>query len=854
MVEGPVSKRRYSRRAVRRALLIGAGAVVGLLILAGVWQLLGSSQEAKRQSDAQDLQTRAKELAGTVGETFSGIRKELSALAGESDVVALFEQGDAIELAGEAHEFKDRFPAALILRFLLPGTYTLDNSSEPPLSYACLDVLKKAENTGETIGAEVHLFAGPNRHIVMVEHVRNQGDELIGLVHLSLDTGLFERAVGGLELAQAYVELRQSSDGQNLVLAAHGNESFKDDSPVIVSVPDTRWNLAYWSGSKMISESGTAGTGGGLILPGVIVVILVLGVGTVVYRRYKSEKRVQEPVGESESVVYAGAVKNIMDGAHPGMADLVPDLPGGGKSGEAQARPSEALSGSDDITRIMTKEEPEKQRAGTGEAPQEPKPSECETADIPPASEEVVQEEGTVDIDPGIFRAYDIRGIVGKNLTPEVVTLIGRSIGSEAQVLGEQTLVVGRDGRKSGPELLEALIRGLRGAGCNVIDIGEVPTPVLYYATHTLDANSGVMLTGSHNGPEYNGLKIVLGGDTLSEEAIRKIHQRIVDRDLAEGKGSLDTAEVTADYIRRISEDIPVALGSSYKLVVDCGNGVAGAVAPQLYRALGHDVIELYCEVDGSFPNHHPDPSQPENMQALVDKVREEGADLGFAFDGDGDRLGVVDGGGNIIWPDRQLMALAGDVLSRNPGAPIIFDVKCSRHLKGIIEAAGGKPVMWKTGHSLIKGKMKEIDAPLAGEMSGHIFFKERWYGFDDALYTGARLLEVLVNNKADPAEFFAGIPEGVSTPELRLELPEVRHREVMQALEEKMDFGDAEVIKVDGLRVEFRDGWGLIRPSNTSPYLVLRFEADDEEALERIKAAFRDLIGSIDPDLNTPF
>jgi len=311
---------------------------------------------------------------------------------------------------------------------------------------------------------------------------------------------------------------------------------------------------------------------------------------------------------------------------------------------------------------------------------------------------------------------------------------------------------------------------------------------------------------------------------------------------------------VTADYIRCISEDIPVALGSSCKLVVDCGNGVAGAVAPQLYRALGHDVIELYCEVDGSFPNHHPDPSQPENMRALAAKVREEGADLGFAFDGDGDRLGVVDGAGDIIWPDRQLMALARDVLSRNAGATIIFDVKCSRYLKGIIEAAGGKPLMWKTGHSLIKGKMKEIGAPLAGEMSGHVFFKERWYGFDDALYTGARLLEVLVNSGAKPAGFFAEIPEGVSTPELRIELAEDRHAAVMQALEEKMDFGDAEVIIVDGLRVEFPDGWGLVRPSNTSPYLVLRFEADNGQALERIKGVFRELIVSVDPDLKIPF
>ncbi len=459
-----------------------------------------------------------------------------------------------------------------------------------------------------------------------------------------------------------------------------------------------------------------------------------------------------------------------------------------------------------------------------------------------------------VEVDAGIFRAYDIRGVVGKTLTPAVASQIGRAIGSEAQAAGEQTVIVGRDGRRSSPELAGSVIEGLRNSGCNVIDIGEAPTPVLYFAACTLEANSGVMVTGSHNGPEYNGLKIVIKGETLSEAALKTIHKRITDGDLAEGRGGLESAEVIPDYIRRISEDIPVALGGAYKLVVDCGNGVAGIVAPQLFRALGHDVVELYCEVDGDFPNHHPDPSQPENMQALIDKVQAEGADMGFAFDGDGDRLGVVDGNGNIIWPDRQLIALARDVLGRNPGAEIIFDVKCSRHLKRIIEESGGKPLMWKTGHSLIKAKMKEVGAPLAGEMSGHIFFKERWYGFDDAMYTAARLLEVLVNAKAEPAGFFADIPEGVSTPELRLDLPENQHGDIMQKLEDAMAFDDAEVIKVDGLRVEFADGWGLVRPSNTSPCLVLRFEADDEQALARIQDAFRDLIQSINPDLKPPF
>ena len=400
----------------------------------------------------------------------------------------------------------------------------------------------------------------------------------------------------------------------------------------------------------------------------------------------------------------------------------------------------------------------------------------------------------------------------------------------------------------------DALIEGLRASGRDVIDIGVVPTPVLYFATHHLDTNSGVMLTGSHNAPEYNGLKIVLDGETLSGDAIKKIRDRITNEDLSEGQGSLQVADISADYLRRITDDIPVALGGAFKMVVDCGNGVAGQLAPQLYRAMGHDVVELFCDIDGTFPNHQPDPSQPENMQPLIDRVKEEGADLGFAFDGDGDRLGIVDGEGNIIWPDRQMMLFAKDVLSRNQGASIIFDVKCSRYLKAIIEASGGKPLMWKTGHSLIKAKMKEVGAPLAGEMSGHIFFKERWYGFDDALYAGARALEILTNSKDSPTDTFAVLPDGISTPELRIPLAEKHHAKAMDVMKKKMTFEGAEITDIDGIRVDFSDGWGLVRPSNTSPFLIARFEAESKEALERIKTEFRDLLHSVSADLKLPF
>ncbi len=471
---------------------------------------------------------------------------------------------------------------------------------------------------------------------------------------------------------------------------------------------------------------------------------------------------------------------------------------------------------------------------------------------VPEAAEH--NEPTPVSVPADIFRAYDIRGVVGEGLTVDGVYEIGRAIGSEAYDRAQQCLVVARDGRDSSPELSEALIKGLRDVGRDVIDIGLAPTPVLYFATHHLDTQSGVMITGSHNPGEYNGLKIVLDGEALSGEAVAAIRARIAAGDYTGGAGTVQNTEMVSDYIRRIGEEIPVALGNTYKIVVDCGNGVAGVVAPQLLRALGHDVVELYCEVDGSFPNHHPDPSQPENLADLIELVNRENADFGLAFDGDGDRLGVVDSAGNIIWPDRQMILFVKDVLSRNVGAEIIFDVKCSRHLAQAIGQGGGKPVMWRTGHSLIKSKMKEINSPLAGEMSGHIFFKERWYGFDDALYAAARLVEILLNDGRPPVEVFTELPISASTPELRINMEEDKHATFMEQLIDGASFEGGELNTIDGVRVDFPDSWGLIRPSNTTPCLVLRFEGDDEVALKCVQEKFRTVLLEQDPGLDLPF
>lgn len=451
-----------------------------------------------------------------------------------------------------------------------------------------------------------------------------------------------------------------------------------------------------------------------------------------------------------------------------------------------------------------------------------------------------------------IFKAYDIRGIVDDTLTVDITKKIGQAVGSEVIKNGGKSIVIGRDGRLSGPMLSEALADGLRASGVDVIDVGVAPSPVVYYSSYSKGIPSCIAITGSHNPPDYNGFKMVVEGTTLSAERIQDLKRRILEEDLESGNGAYEAQPIIDDYIKRITDDVQAA--RPMKIVIDCGNGVAGATAPRVFKEIGCEVIELFSEVDGTFPNHHPDPSQIENLQDLIRTVQAEGAELGLAFDGDGDRLGVITAKGEIVWPDRQMILFARDILQRNPGSEIIYDVKCSRNLPVEIEAAGGQPTMWRTGHSFIKAKLKETGAALAGEMSGHIFFKERWYGFDDGVYAGARLIELLSKLPQTPQEIFDALPNSINTPELRIEFAEGEHYAFMDKLKASADFKDAQVSKIDGLRVDYQDGFGLIRPSNTTPILVLRFEADSDAAIARIQAEFKSLIQQIDPAVNTPF
>jgi phosphomannomutase/phosphoglucomutase len=451
-----------------------------------------------------------------------------------------------------------------------------------------------------------------------------------------------------------------------------------------------------------------------------------------------------------------------------------------------------------------------------------------------------------------IFRTYDIRGVVATSLTPAVTREIGRALGSLAIERNAPTFAVCRDGRLSGPELVAALTEGLLASGANVIDIGMGPTPLAYFAAQHLGCGSCVAVSGSHNPPQYNGLKIVVAGTTLYGDDIQELRRRIEKAQLRTGKGKRTEQDVLDAYVERIVGDVKLA--RPMHIAIDCGNGVAGMLAPRLYRRLGCEVTELYCEVDGRFPNHHPDPAQPENLVELIATVKKGRAELGLAFDGDGDRLGVVTKDGENIFADRQLMLLAKDVLSRNPGAEIIYDVKSTRLLAPWIEKHGGRPTIWKTGHSLIKAKLKESGALLAGEMSGHTFFKERWYGFDDALYGGARLLEILSREK-DPSAVLKALPNAPSTPELHWSLAEGEPHAMVEKLQASKPFPDAErVLTIDGVRVEYRDGFGLARASNTTPVIVIRFEADNDAALERIKKQFRAALQPLKPDAPLPY
>ena len=781
------------------------GAVAFALLLAASMMFAFQAWQAGR---AESMEETAERTAAQARQGLAGFISEVQRELGEAllhpEVARFFAAGAEGDPARALAAIRERMPEVLDGRFLVGDALTAIGSDVATFGYANAEMLLAAARSGAPAPAQVHGSAGGKQELVLVNPVTVDG-QIVGFVlakiaYEALRVAFSDLATDGIDLA-----LVQGATGGGQVL-----EGSRVDGLAMLPVPGAMLRIGYRVPEPYIMvgpESFQANALVALLTLAGALALLVLRLKPELSQRMRLSMRGK---AAAEPTLAEQAQTKAREAAPPAAAAA----PG------APAAPVEAT-----------------REVAPAASPPPPSP--------PPAPKPAT-------IDRSIFRAYDIRGVVGQTLTAQVAQLIGQAVGSEVRAKGLQTVLVGRDGRRSGPELADAVIKGLLAAGCDVIDIGAVPTPLLYFATHDLNAGSGVMVTGSHNPPEYNGFKIMVGGETLAEQDIQRLYARIVEDRMERGRGALTQMDLIENYIERISGDIQ--LEQPLKVVIDCGNGIAGAIAPRLFEAIGCEVVPLYCDVDGGFPNHHPDPSDPRNLQDLIVTVKQMKADLGLAFDGDGDRLGVVTRAGQVIYPDRLLMLFARDVLVRAPGATIIYDVKCTGHLSGVILGHGGSPIMWKTGHSLIKRKMKETGAELAGEMSGHFFFQERWYGFDDGLYAGCRLLEIVAADGRDPDEIFEELPQGVSTPELKVPMAEGEHYRFIEKFRDRARFDGARITTIDGVRADWSDGWGLVRCSNTTPSLVLRFDAADGDALARIQGVFRAQLLAVDSKLPLPF
>lgn len=726
----------------------------------------------------------------------------------------------------------------------------------PEMSFATVDTLRDVMQTGKKQKLEAFASNQEWRLQRVVPVFSEDAGQVIGALVAVLDTtALRETLKPTQHLAPGKMDLLPSDEENVRAIVTKGVGD--DDVSSQVSVGGTTWQLRFTMDTQIFEQVDRTLVwgvfGGGALLSLLLVYIFgrlhnqsmskeLLQLNAILRAIISGEGKKNQELNYAE---FNAVLSNARQYAKAQKATAPQNLPEQASASapqkiqSADAQADDAPLFDDDLLDLDMLEEGDTSLASVDNMEEE----------------EMVQEVKQLDFDvpQSIFRAYDIRGIVDETLSEDVVELIGKAFATEALSRGQSKVCVGYDGRLSSEPYCEALTRGIVSTGADAIIVGRVPTPVLYFATHHLETGTGVMITGSHNPGNYNGFKMMIGGSTLAGDDIQKLYNRIILQDFESGQGERSEQEVARDYLDTILNDIAVA--APLKVVVDAGNGVAGELGPMLIEELGCEVIPLFCEIDGTFPNHHPDPGKPKNLQDLIAAVEEHNADLGLAFDGDGDRVGVVTNLGKIIWPDRLLMLFAKDVVSRNPGADIIFDVKCSRRLNGLISGYGGRPIMWKTGHSLIKAKMKETGALLAGEMSGHIFFKERWLGFDDGLYSAARLLEILGIEDATSEEVFATFPEDVSTPEINIEVTDENKFEYVEKLcHLKGNFSDGNVSTIDGLRVDFPNGWGLCRASNTTPMLVLRFEADDESALEQIKDKFKEQLKAVDASLDLDF
>lgn len=819
--------------------LIGLGAAAALLWL--------GLQSAQQQQQTQLSQAWGQSQAGALQQALRQQRADIQAMVDRQQLADVL-RGDA-ERRRDAEERLLQLPGVVDAHLNMRGRAVPDTNRPGPLNFAALDLLQRVE-AGQSPAPEAYKV--DNRWLLYsAVPLRAEGQQAIrGTLLLVSDLERLFATLPALPAEAGQLRLTQQFSGTPEQLLLQRGAPADGATALTLSSGNANWKLVYLPGSEAAQATLAP-----LFLIGATLLALagmLIGLQLVLgsqQRKLRDDvlriSRLLQELSTGKTIQVPALSLPVLDALARNMVRL-PVRPAGPAPTQAPAaapavRPAKPTEYVDprlpetDILDIDILDE-DQDIFGLDTKERETAMSSAKAPNLPAS----------------IFRAYDIRGVVGDSLTTETAYWVGRAIGSESLAKGEPNVSVGRDGRLSGPELVQHLIQGLLDSGCDVSDIGMVPTPVLYYAANILAGKSGVMLTGSHNPPDYNGFKIVIAGDTLANEQIQTLRKRIESNDLSSGVGKVEQVDVLERYFEQIRSDI--AMAKPMKVVVDCGNGVAGVIAPRMIEALGCTVIPLYCDVDGNFPNHHPDPGKPENLVDLIAKVKSEKADLGLAFDGDGDRVGVVTNAGTMIYADRLLMLFAKDVVSRNPGADIIFDVKCTRRLTPLISGYGGRPVMWKTGHSLIKKKMKESGALLAGEMSGHIFFKERWFGFDDGIYSAARLLEILSQDKRDAEQVFAAFPCDISTPEINITVTEESKFTIMDALQRDAQWGEANLITLDGVRVDYPKGWGLIRASNTTPVLVLRFEADSEEELSRIQDVFRGQLLSVAPDLKLPF
>jgi phosphomannomutase/phosphoglucomutase len=819
--------------------LLSAIAVAMILLAgAGVYWITDSELAESRQTKADALVSGAGLSIGAKIDTLNAITDKM---AQDPEVVAAISGNNPGSIAAVIAKLEQHYPDVQKIRLLLPGVTEPDQTGEPRMSLADLDMVRDAV-TAEPPAA-IHGTSATDRHLAIARKIRKD-NQVIGVILVSMNYDFIGKFLKRIPGNGGAFELKQDK----WVLATAGaKKNWDEGTEANYKIAETGWELNYSAANGGFAD--LTFIAGFIVIP----VIVFAGLSFFIYRKL------------------SGMLMNDLSTVMMAFTDMMKNKPLGSypvKLKEFNVVVSslaryKRLHNNEDSAQINSAEEDSLMNDEFWEdfsleldkpALPEEKPKAAVSSGNLPNLSAPSDHSRKKDTLSAIFRAYDIRGLVGSSLTHGVVYDIGRALGTETAAQGCKTLVVGRDGRTSSRELSDSLAQGIISTGCNVLDIGMVPTPVLYFVAHHIEGRSGVMVTGSHNPAQYNGLKMVVKGETLAGDRIQQLKACIDNQAYTvDNPGMIERNEKFAnEYLGTISED--VHLGRPMRVVLDCGNGVAGELGPLLLRTLGCEVIELFCDVDGSFPNHHPDPSKPENLKELITSVRHYQADLGLAFDGDGDRLGVVDSNGKIIWPDRQMMLFAKDVLARKPGAEIIYDVKCRRHLGTEITKYGGHPVMWKTGNSFMKAKLKATGAKLAGEMSGHIFFNDRWFGFDDALYAAARLIEILSADTRTSAEVFGQLPDSINTPELNVDMNEGENFKFIDDLMSKANFAGGKITTIDGLRVDFPNGWGLVRASNTTPSLVIRFEADTQEALRTIQDQVRQQMAAVKPDLTLPF